>query len=827
MNTSSDFQDFLNHLTDNARLSLQRAEGIAHGMGSSYVGTEHILLGVLAQGKSLGAQLLTDAGVSLDRAKTALKLSPKAIAINAGNSKGLSEAAKLTLRTSWEIAREFNQSYCGTEHILYSILIQKNARAHVLLKNLEADVVQLTGELEQYLNQQRFEFENMPHESRSTKQKPPKKQKGALEFFGSDLTELAKQGKLDPVIGRQKETKRLVTILSRRTKNNPILIGEPGVGKTAIVEGLAQKIIAEDVPDNMLDKRIIMLDLAGMIAGTKYRGEFEERLKAVMHEISSDLNVIIFIDEIHLLIGAGSAEGSMDAANILKPMLARGEIRLIGATTIDEYQKSIEKDSALDRRFQSILVKNPSLDETVQILKGLKRNYEEHHNIEIEDSLIDSAVSLSDRYLSERQMPDKAIDLLDEAAAHVRVSSAKSSKAERTIQQKIKLAKHRMEEAVMHENFQTAAKQKNHIAELEALLEKNKHKSGKTIKLSEHDLAETVGLITGIPATKIMKREAKQLLQLEKQLHRRIIGQEEAVKAVARSIRRSRSGVGSRKRPIGSFVFLGPTGVGKTELAKTLALELYDREDALIKMDMSEFSERHTAARLVGAPAGYVGYEDGGQLTDKIRRNPYSLILFDEIEKAHPDIFNMLLQILEDGVLTDAKGRSVDFTNTVIIMTGNVGAEILQKESHFGFKAESKSELEDLDEMHETNKERVMDELKEIMRPEMINRIDKIVVFRALTNVQAAKVLELQLAELNQRLGQSHEISLELTRRAKNYLIKHGYNAKDGVRSLRRVIQDKIEDELAEGLLKDLYQTGDIVRVDRQKDKLTFAKEAS
>ena len=818
MNTSRDFQEFLNHLTENARLSLQHADAIARSTGNAYVGTEHILLGILSQQGSVGARLLDTSGVSLGRARTALKLS-KRPADDSLVGKGLSEAAKLTLRTSWEIAKEFNQDYCGTEHMLYSIMIQKNTRAHMLLKDLRVNVDSLTAELEGHLNQQRFEY----GESGAATHDRTKKKKSALEFFGTDLTREARANQLDPVIGRTKELQRMITILSRRSKNNPVLIGEPGVGKTAIVEGLAQRISDENVPESLLDKKVIMLDLVGMIAGTKYRGEFEERLKLVMSEIVQDKNVIVFIDEIHLLVGAGSAEGSMDAGNILKPVLARGTMRLIGATTIDEYQKSIEKDTALNRRFQTIEVAPPTNSETVEILLGLKSKYEEHHNVSVDDELVRKTVYLSDRYMSERFMPDKALDLLDEASAFRRVEKDSIPEFQRSLMREIKLLRSQMDEAVSHEDFETAAKQKTKLADLERVLEAERAKSQPAITLTEEDLARTVSVITGIPAQKILKEEASYLLSLEKLLSRHVIGQKDAVTAVSKAIRRNRAGVGDRRRPIGSFVFLGPSGVGKTELARTLATELYDRDDALIKIDMSEFSERHTASRLVGAPAGYVGYEDGGQLTDRVRRNPYSLILLDEIEKAHPDIFNMLLQILEDGTLTDAKGRSVDFTNTVIIMTGNVGAEQLQRESLMGFRAQSRSQVDNLEEVHQENKSRVMDELKSTMRPELINRIDKIVVFKALTSKEAKKVLQLQIDQLNERLSSEHALSIEVSTKARNFLLKNGYKASSGVRTLRRTIQDHIEDAIAEGLLKGLYTRGQQISVDVLAGKLTFS----
>lgn len=820
MNTSRDFQEFLNHLTENARLSLQHADAIARSTGNAYVGTEHILLGVLSQRTSVGAKLLDASGVTLDRARTALKMAPR-VGTEAVVGKGLSEAAKLTLRTSWEIAKEFNQDYCGTEHMLYSILIQKNTRANVLLRDMNISVDSLTAELESYLNQQRYEY----GEGGTTTQEKQKKKKSALEYFGTDLTRQAREGKLDPVIGRAKELQRVTTILSRRTKNNPILIGEPGVGKTAIVEGLAQRIADENVPESLLDKRLIMLDLVGMIAGTKYRGEFEERLKAVMSEITQDKNVIVFIDEIHLLVGAGSAEGAMDAGNILKPVLARGTMRLIGATTIDEYQKSIEKDAALDRRFQTVEVLPPSIEETVQILHGLKKAYEDHHNVKFADELIEKTVRLSERYISDRHMPDKAIDLLDEAAAFRRVEKDSVPEFQRGLMREIKLTRSRMDEAVAHEDYEAAAKQKTKLSDLERVLEAERSKAQPAIELTEADLARTVSVISGVPAQKILKEEASYLLSLEKTLSQSVIGQKEAISAVSRAIRRNRSGVSDRRRPIGSFVFLGPSGVGKTELARTLARELYDRDDALIKIDMSEFSERHTAARLVGAPAGYVGYEDGGQLTDKVRRNPYSLILLDEIEKAHPDIFNMLLQVLEDGVLTDAKGRVVDFTNTVIIMTGNVGAEQLQRESSLGFRAVSKNQLDSLSELHEENKDRVLEELRSVMRPELINRIDKIVVFRALTTKEARKVLDLQLSELNERLSDEHALTVQLSTKAKKKLLDEGYKPQSGVRTLRRAVQDSIEDHVAEELLRASYKPGQSILVDVSNGEFTFSTQ--
>jgi ATP-dependent Clp protease ATP-binding subunit ClpC len=818
---SADFQDFLNHLTNNALQSLKHADAIARSFGSAYVGTEHLLLGVLAQESSMGAKLLEGAGVTLDRARVALNLTPKTLVVNAG-AKGLSETAKLTLRMAYDTAQDFNQEFCGTEHILYSILSQKNARATVLLRDMNIDVDSLMNELEQFLNRQQYEDEEGG--STETRRRTNKKgRKTALDFYGTDITAQARSGKLDPVVGREPQIRRVVTILNRRTKNNPVLIGEPGVGKTAIVEGLAQRIISEDVPDSLLDKRIVMLDLAGMLAGTKYRGEFEERLKKVMTELENDSKTIVFIDEMHLIVGAGAAEGAMDAGNILKPALARGKIQVIGATTTAEYTKHIEKDAALERRFQPVQVPETSVPETLAILKGLRKHYEEFHGVQVSDEVLDNIVQLSKRYIHDRFMPDKAIDLLDETSAHLRVDKGKTSPEVRKLQKELKLVNTRIDEAVDSEDYERAAqyKQRAHqINEELGKLEANS-KDAKRINVTDEDVAEVISRMTGVPVKKVIRSEAKYLLNLEKTLGKYVIGQQEAVEAVARAVRRNRSGIGSEKRPIGSFIFLGPTGVGKTELARVLAREFFGSEDAMVKIDMSEFGESHNVARLVGAPAGYVGYDDGGQLTDKIRRHPYSLVLFDEIEKAHPDTFNMLLQILEDGALTDAKGRKIDFTNTIVIMTSNIGADKLQKEASFGFQADNRSDMNDLDALHERNKGKVMDSLKKAMRPELLNRIDKVIVFHALTKKEIYRIVDLQIDELRTRL-QRHGIGIQLTTAAKQYLLDKGYDAKNGVRPLRRLIQDTIEDHIALQMLDDKLQKGTIIHVSAKNGELTF-----
>ncbi len=818
MPNSSDFNDFLNHLTDNAQASIKHAEAIAKSFGSAYVGTEHLLLGVLAQDSSMGSKVLEGAGVTLDRARLALNLTPKTLVINFGG-KGLSETAKLTLRMAYDVSQDFNQEYCGTEHILYSILTQKNARATVLLRDMNVNVDTLVSELEQFLNRQQYDNNGETSSRRKTK----KGRKTALDFFGTDLTAEARANKLDPVVGREPQIRRVITILNRRTKNNPVLIGEPGVGKTAIVEGLAQRIVAEDVPDSLIDKRIVMLDLAGMIAGTKYRGEFEERLKKVMSELENDTKTIVFIDELHLIVGAGAAEGAMDAGNILKPALARGKIQLVGATTTAEYTKYVEKDAALERRFQPVQVPEATVPETLAILKGLRKHYESFHSVTVSDEVLEDTVMLAKRYINDRFMPDKAIDLLDETAAHLRVDKGKTSPEVRKLQKELKLLETRIDDAVDSEDYKRAAEYKQKVSQIKDKLAELE-KGGKTtnsLKMNSEDVAEVVARMTGVPVKKVIKSEAKYLLNLEKVLGKHVIGQDEAVEAVSKAVRRNRVGIGSGKRPIGSFIFLGPTGVGKTELARVLAREFFGSEEALVKIDMSEFSERHTSSRLVGAPAGYVGYDEGGQLTDKIRRQPYSLVLFDEIEKAHPDVFNMLLQILEDGVLTDAKGRKIDFTNTIIIMTSNLGAEKLQKEAQLGFRVNTKRDQSDLDSLHQANKDKVRDELKKMLRPELLNRIDKTIVFRALTKSDVMRIMDLQVDELRQRLVK-HGIGLKLTPNAKDYLLEHGYDPLNGVRPMRRLIQDTLEDHIALKLLEDNYQKGVVVKVAAKDKNLAY-----
>ncbi|HEX6415914.1 MAG TPA: ATP-dependent Clp protease ATP-binding subunit [Candidatus Saccharimonadales bacterium] len=816
---ADDFAEFVSHLTDNARTSLQHADAIARGYGSAYIGTEHLLLGVLAQGSSVGAKVLADAGVTLDRAELALNLTPRTLIVSTG-AKGLSETAKLTLKMSWEVAQEFHQEFLGTEHILYSILSQKNARATVLLRDMNVDVSHLTSELEEFFDRQNNAYAEA-EDAQGTGTKKRSSGGGALGTFGTDLTAKAGRGELDPVIGRDAQQERMITILSRRTKNNPVLIGEPGVGKTAIVEGLAQRIAREEVPDHLLDKRVIQLDLAAMIAGTKYRGEFEERLKKVVDELRASKNVIVFIDELHLLVGAGAAEGALDAANMLKPALARGELHMIGATTLDEYRKHIEKDSALERRFQTIVVPEPKLRDTIAIIKGLRSYYEKHHGVSMSDEVLEDAVYMADRYVSERFMPDKAIDVIDEAAALVRVKAGRGPSKLRDFSRQLKNLNEKMEDAVVGEDYERAALYKTRISQITAKIEETREDFEKKqpIELKDEDIAHAIATMTGIPVKRVQKSEARLLRSLEKHLGKYIVGQKEAVEKVSRAIRRSRSGVASQRRPIGSFVFMGPTGVGKTELAKVLAREVFGSDDALIKIDMSEFGERHNTSRLLGAPAGYVGYEDGGQLTDKIRRQPYSVVLFDEIEKAHPEVFQLLLQLLEDGTLTDAKGRTVSFKNAIIILTSNLGADRMMKESSLGFHAKTRGDHQELDRAHEENESAANEALSRMMRPELINRFDAIVTFRALTRKEVGKIFDNLIAELQERLIRKG-IHLTISPAAKRHLVSKGHDEKFGARPLRRVIQDDLEHTIADGILSGEYEKGSVLEVGMQKGKI-------
>ncbi len=811
------FPDVFDRFTQNAKQTLQYSGQLAIQMGAAYVGTEHLLLGILKSPGSLGARLLGESGVTLDKINPSLISASGAIADpSTPNMIDLSETAKKTITLALRVAQEFGQTYAGTEHILFAILNQKNSRAQTILAEIKVDPVKLRNDIESFLQNQPHSFEQPSaiKEDNNSSSKTP-----ALDHFSIDLTAKAQDGKLDPMVGRKAQLDRMISILNRRSKNNPVLIGEPGVGKTAIVEGLAQRIVDEDVPDLLVGKRIMMLDMASVIAGTKFRGEFEERLKKVLDEAKDSDDVILFIDELHNVVGAGSAEGAIDAANILKPALARGEVQTIGATTIEEYRKYIEKDSALERRFQPVQVPESTVDETIEILKGLRPHYEKFHNVEISDEALEQAAKLAKRYISDRFMPDKAIDLVDESSAQARINRGGMGKKQRQLEKKLNDLNNSIEDSVYNQDFEYAAKLKSEVSVLEQKLKAQLKKDDKktVVSVTAEDIAMVVAQTTGIPITKLIKFETEALKRLEQSLKAKVIGQDEAVEAVARAVRRSRTGIAEENRPIGSFIFLGPTGVGKTELARVLAEELFQDKDAMIKVDMSEFMEKHNTARLVGAPAGYVGYDDGGQLTEKVRRRPYSLILFDEIEKAHPEVFNILLQILEDGVLTDAKGRKVDFRNTMIIMTSNVGARKLHEEAEIGFATVTQKDEDRLEKVHEKMKSTVKKELKKSFRPEFLNRVDHIVVFRALSQKSISQIISLQLADLARRL-EAKEVILRFAKSVSSMLLKEGYDADNGARPMRRAIQRLIEDPLATEMIDGSIKSGDTVKVGVDKE---------
>jgi len=819
-------QNQFDKFTPNAKKALVDAQKEARRMGVNYIGTEHLLLGILLQKRSVGSMILNKFGVRLERVYLVLELATQNLQ-EIKTKSGLSDLAKKSIEQAVDFARRYHYSYIGTEHLLLGIINQKNSSASAVIENLKINTDLIKNELERLLKQQEEltpepiiteKGESFP----SMVQTVSRTKTPTLDYFSIDLTKQAAEGKLDPVIGREKELERLIQILNRRTKNNPVLIGEPGVGKTAVVEGLALRIVNSMVPESLLNKRILSIDLAGMIAGTKYRGEFEERIKKLIEEAKKDNSVILFIDELHTVVGAGAAEGAMDASNILKPALSRGEIRCIGATTVDEYRKYIEKDAALERRFQPILVRENTIEETIDILYGLKPKYEEFHQVILTDEAIKAAARLSKRYINDRFLPDKAIDLIDEASSRVKLKKAKPvSNKLKLLQSKLKKIINQKGKAVEAQMFEEAATLRDQELVLKEEIEKIKNKNGQKIterpKIYYSDIAEIVSLQTGIPVNKLIEVESKVFLNLEKILKEKIIGQDEAIKAVASSIKRSRVGISNPQRPIGSFIFLGPTGVGKTELAKVLAEKFFENEDSLIKIDMSEFMEKHNVSRLVGAPPGYVGYEESGKLTEAVRRKPYSVILLDEIEKAHPDVFNMLLQILEDGYLTDAKGKKVDFRNTIIIMTSNIGVAELNRQAKIGFQAESKSEQEKAEKEYSEMKDKIIENLKDYFRPELLNRLDKIIVFKPLNQKDIRAIVDLQINELIERLKEK-KINLKVDSLAKNELAKRGFDPENGARPLRRVIQNLIENPLAELILEGKFKEGDIVKVTKKNN---------
>jgi len=818
-----EFSEIMNHLSENARFALQKADFYSKRYNQGYMGTEHLLMGIMAQDTSTGAKILAGEGVDLDQIERAQGKVAVDVPAAPMAMMSLSEATVLTLRMSLNFVRENGLDIVGTEHIVYALLRQPNSRATVLLNQLDVDIDKVANTIEELIEKQADEAK-LEKQKRKAGKRPTFRW---LTKFGTDLTEEAKQGKLDTVIGRDQEIERAVTVLCRRTKSNPVLIGEAGVGKTAIVEGLAMRIAKNDVPGALIGKRIFQVDLSSVVAGTKFRGEFEERIKGIIDEAVGDESVILFIDELHLLAGAGSAEGSMDAANILKPALARNQLKLIGATTLDEYRKNIEKDKALARRFQTVIVNEPSPTVTLRILKGIKKHYEEYHQVTISDDILEEAINLSERYISDRFMPDKVIDVIDEASAIARVSLDKAG-ASVYKKNKIELAdlQEKIEQAAEKEDYEKAAEYKTRAAKLQEeikKLEKSNKNLDKSPAVTSENLATAISLKTGIPISRVRGSEQELLVNLEKHLQKEIIGQDAAIKATAKAIRRGRSGIADIHRPIGSFIFLGPTGVGKTELAKTIAREVFGGDDSLIKIDMSEFAEKHNVARLVGAPAGYVGYDDGGKLTEQIRRRPYSVVLFDEIEKAHPEVFNILLQILEDGTLTDGQGTKVKFNNSIIILTSNLGAEDMYRESEMGFAVKTKRDAKELAIEHEANEAAAMKALRKLMRPELINRFDAIVTFNALSHKNVETIFLNMINDLKKRLA-TKSLGLEITPAAQKQLIKQGYDPKNGARPLRRTIEDEVETLIADNILSGKLDKGDIAKIDYKKGEFTIVK---
>lgn len=816
-----DFTEIMNNLTENARFALQKSDYYAKRYNNGYMSTEHLLLGILSQDTSTGARFLADEDVNLESVEKTINHTAVEVPGSQMAMMSLSEAAVLTLRMAANFTKEQGIKLIGTEHILYALLRQPNSRASLILQGLKVDLNSLTNTIEEYTEKQAEDAKIDQKKAGFTRKAPLK----WLTKYGQDLTEMAKQGKLDTVIGRDQEIERTITVLCRRTKSNPVLIGEAGVGKTAIVEGLATRIAKNEVPGSLIGKKIYQIDLSSVVAGTKFRGEFEERIKGIIDEAAGNKDLILFIDEIHLLSGAGSGEGSLDAANILKPALARGQIRLIGASTMDEYRKTIEKDKALSRRFQTVIVEEPSDTVVLRILKGIKSHYEKHHGVVIPDEILETAVNMSKRYINDRFMPDKVIDVIDEASAIAKVAADKKGGGE---YKKLKIEREdlqkKIEETAEAEDFEKAALYKTRVAKIDEEIEKLE-KAGLSDDiapvLTEENLATAISLKTGIPVSKVHGSEMKMLTDLEKHLDKAIIGQDDAIKAVAKAIRRGRSGIGDPKRPIGSFLFMGPTGVGKTELARVIAREVFGGDNALIKIDMSEFGEKHNVSRLVGAPAGYVGYDDGGKLTEAVRRHPYSVVLFDEIEKAHPEVFNMLLQILEDGVLTDGQGNHIKFNNTIIILTSNLGADEMYDDTEFGFGTKDKKSDKFVEEEYEASKNAAMKALKKSMRPELINRLDAIEVFHALTKKQVEQIFDNMISDLKKRLAVK-SFGLKLTKKASDFLIEKGFDPKNGARPLRRAIEDYLESILSEAIISGQIKKGEIAVVDQKGDKLVL-----
>ncbi|HZG79214.1 MAG TPA: ATP-dependent Clp protease ATP-binding subunit [Brevibacillus sp.] len=805
--------------TERAQKVLALALEEAVRLGHKDIGTEHVLLGLIREGEGIAAKALQSLGLGLDKIQSEVEsLIGRGTEQSGSNyTPNYTPRAKKVIELSMDEARKLGHTYVGTEHILLGLIREGEGIAARIMNNLGVSLNKARQQVLQLLGSSEMMASHQPSGGNPAANTP------TLDGLARDLTAIAREGGLDPVIGRQKEIERVIQVLSRRTKNNPVLIGEPGVGKTAIAEGLAQKIVNNEIPETLRDKRVMTLDMGTVVAGTKYRGEFEDRLKKIMDEIRQAGNIILFIDELHTLIGAGGAEGAIDASNILKPALARGELQCVGATTLDEYRKYIEKDAALERRFQPIQVDEPVPEDAVKILHGLRDRYEAHHRVKITDEAIEQAVKLSDRYITDRFLPDKAIDLIDEAASKVRLQSFTVPPNLKELEGRLEEVRKEKDAAVQSQEFEEAAALRDQEQKLREELDKTKkdwkERQGQlNMEVTPEDIATVVASWTGIPVLKLKEEETERLLKMEEILHDRVIGQDEAVKSISRAIRRARAGLKDPKRPIGSFIFLGPTGVGKTELARAVAETLFGDEDAMIRVDMSEYMEKHSTARLVGAPPGYVGYDEGGQLTEKVRRKPYSVILLDEIEKAHPDVFNILLQVLDDGRLTDSKGRTVDFRNTVVIMTSNVGANMIKKNTTLGFTAGDESERK-----YQDMKDKVMDELKKSFRPEFLNRIDEVIVFHSLEQEHIEQIVSLMTDELRKRLREQ-SIDFVLTEEAKKILAKEGFDPAYGARPLRRAIQRHIEDKLSEELLKGSISKGDTVNIDAEDGKLVVKR---
>ncbi len=812
--------------TEKAIKVIMLAQEEARRLGHNFVGTEQVLLGLIGEGTGIAAKTLKSMGVTLKDARVEVE---KIIGRGSGFVAveiPFTPRAKRVLELSWDEARQLGHNYIGTEHLLLGLIREGEGVAARVLENLGVDLNKVRSNVVKMLGDSKPTAAAGAGSSSSSSSQASKVKTPSLDEFGTDLTLAASELRLDPVVGREKEIERVIQILARRTKNNPVLLGEPGVGKTAVAEGLAIRIVNSEVPDILENKKIIQLDMGLLIAGTKYRGEFEERLKKIMDEIRQAGNVILVIDEMHTLIGAGAAEGAIDAANILKPALSRGEIQVIGATTSDEYRKYIEKDSALERRFQPVIIEEPSIDETIEIIRGLKPKYEDHHNLIISDDAIIAATKLSSKYINDRFLPDKAIDVIDEASSKVRLKVCTLSPEGKELEKELKDIIREKEDAIRNQEFERAsalrddeANMKDRIREVSEEWRRQNDANKPTV--TEEDVAEVVATMTGVPVTKLTEGESERLLKLEETLHNRVIGQSDAVTAIAKAIRRARVGLKSPNRPIGSFIFSGPTGVGKTELAKALAEAIFGSEDNMIRVDMSEFMEKHSTAKLIGSPPGYVGYDDGGHLAELVRKKPYSVILFDEIEKAHPDVFNIMLQILDDGRLTDAKGRHINFKNTVIIMTSNVGASMISTAGKLGFSTAETAKQD----KYERLKETVNEELKKAFRPEFLNRIDDIIVFSHLSKEEIRQIVDLMMKDLFKRLSE-RDLSIEVTDEVKDYLAKDGYNEAYGARPLRRLIQKKIEDQLAEEILTNAYKPGDTILLKLVDDKIVFERKA-